>query len=560
MSNINIYLRENLKFIAPKNVFVAPDIDEKRLNNAVKAFGFQGSPNNVIALFDTTIFGSGKDGLLFTGMQVIYHPAFTDPIAINFEDISAVTVVDVVKDEKKGTTEKILAVMLKNGGKQEIKSHDSMSLERLKEIFNTVISEFKEFKEEKQLISINEMSELLKVAYLKAIINMASETDKQINEKEYAEILLLMTRLELGSESRLTIRTYIANPEQRNALAGLMQEIDNECPEGQIKSLHISLTKDLINLYYSTGRTSMEDFTFLKNNRHLIKVTDGEIELAIMAIKNDHDMLKDDFTDDQIVSAIKALSAKAAAVGTPLAAVYLSGSVIGMSAAGMTSGLATLGLGGMLGLSSMATGIGVAVLLGVGAYAGMRKLTGADEITRSKRRELMLNEVIKQTQATISYLIQDINFITVKINTLIAGNSAQSSKIAELARLLQQLTGAGQVLTQKSTVHQASSIKIRCAKFLDEGKLKTLTREPIKAELYGFILNFYGEKTFMDKKDDIEKEVVKLVLNDGFNNSQLENLSNAFATIGYFNTADVLKGNAADVAGKAKDKLVGLFS
>ena len=450
--------------------------------------------------------------------------------------------------------------MLKNGGKQDIKSHDSMSLERLKEILNTVISEFKEFKEEKQLISINEMSELLKVAYLKAIINMASETDKQINEKEYAEILLLMTRLELSSESRLTIRTYIANPEQRNALAGLMQEIDKECPEGQIKSLHISLTKDLINLYYSTGRTSMEDFTFLKNNRHLIKVTNGEIELAIMAIKNDHDMLKDDFTDDQIVSAIKALSAKAAAVGTPLAAVYLSGSVIGMSAAGMTSGLATLGLGGMLGLSSMATGIGVAVLLGVGAYAGMRKLTGADEITRSKRRELMLNEVIKQTQATISYLIQDINFITVKINTLIAGNSAQSSKIAELARLLQQLTGAGQVLTQKSTVHQASSIKIRCAKFLDEGKLTTLTREPTKAELYGFILDFYGEKTFMDKKDDAEKEVVKLVLNDGFNNSQLENLSNAFATIGYFNTADVLKGNAADVAGKAKDKLVGLFS
>ena len=122
------------------------------------------------------------------------------------------------------------------------------------------------------------------------------------------------------------------------------------------------------------------------------------------------------------------------------------------------------------------------------------------------------------------------------------------------------MTGAGQVLTQKSTVHQASSIKIRCAKFLDESKLKTLTREPTKAELYGFILGFYGEKTLMDKKDDAEKEVVKLVLSEDFSNSQLENLSNAFSTIGYFNTADVLKGNAADVAGKAKDKLVSLFS
>ena len=560
MSNINIYLRDNLKSIAPKNVYVAPDIDEKRLNNAVKAFGYTGSPANVIALFDITIFGNGKDGLLFTGEQIIYHPAFTDPLAIKFEDIQTVQLLDVIKDEKKGTTENILEVKVKSGATHSIKSHDNMSLPRLLEIFQVVITEFKDFKEERQFISINEMSEALKVAYLKAIINMTSETDQQVNEKEYAEILLLMTRLELSSESRLAIRTYIAAPENRDALASLMQQIETECPEGQIKSLHISLTKDLINLYYSTGRTCIEDFTFLKNNRHIIKVTDEEIDLAIMAIKSDHDMLREDFTDDQIVSAIKALSAKAAAVGTPLAAVYLSGSVVGMSAAGLTSGLATLGLGGMLGLSSMATGIGVAVLIGVGVYAGVRKLTGADEITRSKRRELMLNEVIKQTQATISYLIQDINFITFKINQLIGENHTTREKIKELSNLLLQLTGAGNVLAQKSSTHQASSIKIRCAKFLDEGRLKTLTREPTKAQLYEFIISFYEEKQFIDKKNDTEREVTRLVLRDKFTNIQLEHLSQAFVTIGYFNTSDVIKGTASDMAGKAKDKFTGLFS
>ena len=125
----------------------------------------------------------------------------------------------------------------------------------------------------------------------------------------------------------------------------------------------------------------------------------------------------------------KELGAKAGAVGVPLAAVYLSGSVIGMSAAGLTSGLATLGLGGFLGFSSMATGIGVAVLLGVGAYKGIKHLTGANEIDKTKRRELMLNEVIKQTQSTVSYLMEDINFITIKLNDVIVNHGVLYEKV-----------------------------------------------------------------------------------------------------------------------------------
>jgi len=73
----------------------------------------------------------------------------------------------------------------------------------------------------------------------------------------------------------------------------------------------------------------------------------------------------------------------------PLGAVYLSGSVVGISAAGMTSGLATLGFGGALGLSSMATDIGAAVILGVVAYRGVKKFTQSATEEGDKRRELM---------------------------------------------------------------------------------------------------------------------------------------------------------------------------
>jgi hypothetical protein len=560
MSYINVYLRESLGAVSNKNISVAPQIDEKKLNNAIKAFGYSGSPSSVIALFDNTVFGSGKDGLLFTGEQIIYRPSFSDPLKITYNSITSVEYIETLAGSKKDKIEKSIVLTTQDGSDVVIESLLECDYQKLTEILKKTISDFDDYKEQKQLISIDEMSESLKVAYVKAIINMAYDNDGVVDDKEFAEILLLMTRLDLSTESRFSLRAYMASTEEVTPLEQLIAEIDSECPDGQGKSLHISLTKDLINLYFCTGGSSIQNFAFFQKNRHLLKVTDEEVELTVMAIQNDHNMLKDDFTDDQIVSALKALTAKAAAVGTPLAAVYLSGSVVGMSAAGLTSGLATLGMGGVLGLSSMASGIGVAVLLGVGAYAGVRKLTGANELTRSKRRELMLNEVIKQTQATISLLIQDINYITVKLNEFILAHGTQDAQIKKLMSLMNQMTAAGTVLAGKSNSAQSSATKLRCAQYLDENKLRTLTREPTKMELYNFILSFYEERTFSEEKDGEIRDVIKLTIKKNQTIKDLENLAKAFEAVGYFNVTDVLKGTAADVAGKAKGKLAELLS
>lgn len=560
MGYINVYLRESLGAVSNKNISVAPQIDEKKLNNAIKAFGYSGNPSSVIALFDNTVFGSGKDGLLFTGEQIIYRPSFSDPLKITYNSIISVEYIETQAGSKKDKIEKSIVLTTQDGSNVVIESLLECDYQKLTEILKKTISDFDDYKEQKQLVSIDEMSESLKVAYVKAIINMAYDNDDVVDDKEFAEILLLMTRLDLSGESRFSLRAYMASAEEVTPFEQLIAEIDSQCPEGQGKSLHVSLAKDLINLFFCTGGSSIQDFVFFQKNRHLLKVTDEEVELTVMAIQNDHNMLKDDFTDDQIVSALKALTAKAAAVGTPLAAVYLSGSVVGMSAAGLTSGLATLGMGGMLGLSSMASGIGVAVLLGVGAYAGVRKLTGANELNRSKRRELMLNEVIKQTQTTISLLIQDINYITVKLNEFILAHGTQDAQIKKLMSLMSQMTSAGTILTGKSNSAQSSATKLRCSQYLDENKLRSLTREPTKMELYSFIMSFYEERTFCEEKDGETRDVTKLTIKNNQSIKDLENLAKAFEAVGYFNVTDVLKGTAADVAGKAKGKLAELLS
>lgn len=554
MSDINSYLRQELPKLHKSNVHVAPNIPEKKLNNAVKSFKYAGSPDNVVALLDITVFGSGADGILFTGEQLIVKPTFADPIVIKFNEIISLALNDdkyptinvVTKDAK---------VVLEN-------MSSSCSYAELVRILNHVVFEFDTYKEQRQAIPLEEMSEQLKIAYLKIIVNMAYANDQVIDRNELAEIFLLMNRLGLEQQSRFDVRSYLFNQEGLLETKKLFEEMNSNIVEGQHNTVHISLAKDLINIFFSTQSRDLRQFEFFNQNRSLFQINEADISIIIEALEMDYKLLEEDFTDDKMKKAFSELSAKAAAVGTPLAAVYLSGSVIGMSAAGMTSGLAMLGMGGVLGFSSMATGIGVAILIGVGTYAGVKKLTGSDELSKYKRKQLMLNEVIKQTQDTISTIVGDINYVTSRLNQTIekvsqvSGNANAllevNAKLRQQMSMLKGITGAADILNHKVHEAEGDSNKLKCPLVLDISKLQALTTEPTKKKFYDFIMDFYVEKEVIVEKNN-EKQKVKRLVIDNSKKADFLQLSKAFEVIGYFNVSDVL-------AGKTKQALTGLFT
>lgn len=551
MQNINVFIKENVSKVAKKDIHLAPDIPEKKLNNAASSMKLQDNVGSIIALLDSTVFGSGKDGLAFTGKRMVYKPAFLPPEVVDFDELESAKYVRniSINDKGKEKIEEFTEINLKSGGSFKVENISECNLENLADFLNTITTQFASFEEENQLVALSEMSEALKVAYLKVIVNMTYSDDGEVDEEEFAQILLLMTRLELSPESRFTLREYITSLGQLDCLKTLVKTIDESCSPSHNKSVKISLVKDLFSVFMSVNDGSYENFDFFKDNNHLFNVSEEEIELIIDALKLDFEMLNDDFSDDALTKGMKELGAKAGAVGVPLAAVYLSGSVVGMSAAGLTSGLATLGLGGALGFSSMATGIGVAVLLGVGAYKGIKHLTGANELDKTKRRELMLNEVIKQTQSTVSYLMEDINFIAIKLNETIVAHSAQDEKVKLLVQKITLLTAAGNTLTQKGEATQSKCFKLKCPAELDHEKLKSLTREATKQQIYTVVMSFYEDK-IVEKEEDGKIVSVKIFgLKENIPTMEMEKLAKIFDAVGYYKAADVIKG-----------KLSGLFS
>jgi hypothetical protein len=541
--SVNVYIKENVKKIAEKekNVLVAPDIPENKLNNAVKAFKCEDFYESILAIYDDSMFNNAKCGLVFTGERVI-HNSYGTFVYADIESVEHIVNV-TVNDKGKESTDEFIVIKTKDGKEHKIKHDLSFANKKnLVEFLNTIITDFTDFKEENQLTTIAEMSEEFKKAYLKIIVNMTYVDDEEIDEKELAEILLLMTRLELSPDSRFDIRTYITEISHENlvSMKDLISTIKEHSESSHFQSLMISLAKDMINIHFSTNDSMNRDFKFLTENQSLFNLSDEEIDLAFSAVENDYKMLKEDLDDNAIKKNAEDLATKAAAAGAPLAAVYISGSVVGMSAAGITSGLATLGMGmGMTG------GLVVVGLIGIMTYKGLKHLTGANELDKYKAREFMLHEVIKQTQKTISLIIDDINFVVQKLNDVTLNHAEQSEKIKKLVQMMAKYQSAIKTVDNKTNHYQNSANRLQCPRELDVSRLESLTAEPTKKPLFNFIIENYEEKSI--PVDGKQRNV--FLLRDNIDTEILDKMGEVFNSIEYFDMGNIMKGKVKGIFG-----------
>ncbi|MHC8517842.1 hypothetical protein [Sporosarcina sp. ITBMC105] len=326
----------------------------------------------------------------------------------------------------------------------------------------------------------------------------------------------------------------------------LLKTLKNTVEEGSFDILSKSLFKDV--LYIFGKKNNIHDWaqhTFLCELADALSVTREEIDLIIAAIQHDEDILKHRKNDSQIKKSMKDLSAKAVAVGLPMAAIYFSGSVVGLSAAGITSGLAAMGMGGLLGFSSMFTGIGTLVLLGVGTYHGLKKVSGISDIENNKQREYMLQAIIRNTQKSLSYLIEDINGITQQLMVEMKKGNENSEKIQQLSNMLDMLSKGAQLSADKQNASQIEQVMTKLPATLDRDRLIGLTNKPTLEKVRQFIESCY------DMKHSTEEEVhAKPVwqLKEGLTLAEVENLHNCFSEIDYNKVAQAAFATATTKA------------
>ncbi|EII8775352.1 hypothetical protein K4889_000610 [Campylobacter coli] len=547
------FIINNIKqmFNDSKNIHITPNIPESKLNNASKAFKIE--HKHIVALYDNTILDGADEGICFSGEKMVIKTN-KDLFNIFYKDIESFESVSVNNFLTKPTIklalggiaggvigkgmevlskdENTLLLIRKNGDetliKQGVRKDDEHYLTNFIQELLKVCDE-SHFKNEDLLLPLEDMDEEVKKAYLKIIINMSYENDNQIDAKEQAEIFLLMSKIKLAQKTRINIREYLLDVnENKEDLKNLLKTMEEKSEPIQYKNIIFSLVKDIINVYFSTqeSQTLQRNCDFIKQNKQLLGVSQEQIDEIYKAVELDYKMLREEIPDDKLKEIFKDTAAKSAAVGVPLAAVYLSGSVVGLGATGITSGLAALGMGGLLGLSGMVTGIGVVVLLGVAAYQGVKWLTSDNTLSKYQMRQLMLQDILKQTQKTISEIINDINFLVKKLNKLFEKNEENKGKIEKLSKILESFVQSAKCIENKNDEAQGYLIKLNLPKILDVVKLKKLTDEPTRQKFYAFILEYYEEKANQEGSNEY-------ILKENLDKEKLETLSKILKAIGY---------------------------
>uniref|UniRef100_UPI0039AF8CD2 hypothetical protein n=1 Tax=Psychrobacter glacincola TaxID=56810 RepID=UPI0039AF8CD2 len=66
MQNVNEYLRENLNKVGG-SIYIAPNLPEKKVSSAISEFKYDSDTNSIVALYDNSLLGNSKEGLLFVG-------------------------------------------------------------------------------------------------------------------------------------------------------------------------------------------------------------------------------------------------------------------------------------------------------------------------------------------------------------------------------------------------------------------------------------------------------------------------------------------------------------
>lgn len=318
--------------------------------------------------------------------------------------------------------------------------------------------------ERKEVLDLSQLSDDAKLLYCRVLGDVAL-IDGQLDPREISNLYLFASTIGLGAAARSELRREITGlqraaagePQPAEVATHLAAELRELVDRNDREALSMVLVRDLVRISRADRHVADEE----RGRIILIAGLDFPdsakeiVHAAEALVTAEEEFAAGKLTISQLESKTKDIVAKAAAFGAPVAAISLVGSVSGLGAAGITSGLAALGFGGLLGLSAMVTGIGTVVILGVVVHQSVRYLLGTNERERAHRRESLIQQVVGNHQQAMADLTDDIAALAGRMEEYLAQTTKNEGRLAALRA---ELTAFQQALVDLQISRKAFEI------------------------------------------------------------------------------------------------------
>jgi hypothetical protein len=220
--------------------------------------------------------------------------------------------------------------------------------------------------EEQKKHPLEGYSENEQIAYL-SILSSVCYVDKEFGDKEKRQLDVLLAQLKISDVGKAKIYSSVFSLQHEDKLANLeaIQNLGNT-------ELKYTLISDLCLFSSVDSQFTDEEYQYILGIGEILGITQGQVD-AIRSIQKNLYKLQDvPSNSERFKQVIKDSAANLAGVGVPIGAIAASGSVFGLGAAGITSGLAALGA--LVGGGMLAGAVIVVPALALGAAYGVKKL------------------------------------------------------------------------------------------------------------------------------------------------------------------------------------------
>jgi tellurite resistance protein TerB len=220
--------------------------------------------------------------------------------------------------------------------------------------------------EEQKKHPLEEYSENEQIAYL-SILSAVCYVDKEFGGKEKRQLDVLLAQLKISDVGKAKIYSSVFNLQHEDKLANLeaIQNLGNT-------ELKYTLISDLCLFSSVDSKFTNEEYQYILGIGEVLGIAQEQVD-AIKSIQENLDRIKDiPSNSEKFRQVIKDSVSKLAGVGVPIGAIAASGSVFGLSGAGITSGLAALGA--LVGGGMLAGAVIVVPAIVLGTAYGVKKL------------------------------------------------------------------------------------------------------------------------------------------------------------------------------------------